>query len=266
MKELSETRSRFDVDNALNMTSSRSEKFWVDSRFNGPVASGNGGYCSGLAARRLEGVVEVTLRAPVPLNQEMDFIRTDDGANVLADDRLIMSLSRAQLQPPAIRSPGLAAVERNSHDARSVEDHVLPTCFVCGPARGPDDGLRISPAPLSASSPDNPNPFSLCVALWSPRTDLSDHDGLTASEFLWAALDCPGAFALNEEPILLGRMTMRILNRPPPGSRLLIAAWAAGSEGRKHYARTALFNEKNDLLAFSEQTWIKIARHAHLLV
>lgn len=253
-----------DLDNGLNMTSHRSETLWVDSRFNGPVASGNGGYCSGLAARRLEGAVEVTLRAPVPLNQEMAFVRTDDGARVLAGDRLIMSLTRAQLQPPAIRSPGPAVAERYSRYVRNVEDHALPTCFVCGPARGSDDGLRIAPAHLAASSEDNPNPFSLCIAAWSPRAELADNDGLTASEFLWAALDCPGAFALNEEPILLGRMSMLILDRPPPGNQLVIVAWTAGADGRKHYARTALFNEQNDLLAFSEQTWIKIARHAHL--
>lgn len=264
MKKVRSKRRTKVLYRGLDMTPSKTETLWIDQRFNGPVASGNGGYCSGLAARRLEGSVEVTLRAPVPLNHEMAFIRNGDSAQVLAGDTLIMSLAPAHLRPPDIRSPGVDAVERMSLDRRHVEDHALPTCFVCGPARRSDDGLRIAPSPLPASSPDNPNPFSLVAASWSPRADLSDNDGLTANEFLWAALDCPGAFALNEEPILLGRMSMAILRRPPPGSRLVIAAWTAGSEDRKHYARTALFDERNDLLAFSEQTWIKITRHAHI--
>jgi hypothetical protein len=239
----------------------------IARRFNGPNNSGNGGYSAGLAARELGGgeseAIEATLRAAIPLDRTLRIERREDGLDVLTDDAsdriLVMQLRRRDLARPAIHPPSLKAAEAASAHY-DVEGHVLPRCFVCGPARAPGDGLRIFPHAVGASA--NPNPIPIAAASWTPGSDLAGEDGRVGPEFVWAALDCPGAFALDAEPILLGRMAARILDRPRAGDAHMLVAWPMGQDRRKHFAGTALFTAQGELLAFSQQTWISIEAHA----
>ncbi|HEY7798358.1 MAG TPA: hypothetical protein VIA80_06315 [Hyphomonadaceae bacterium] len=241
----------------------------IAPRFNGPVASGNGGYSAGLAAAFVgSDGVEATLRAAIPLDQTLRAHDTDSGLDIATDDAatriVIMSLKPVELETPDVRSPGLEAARVAAATFRSAEEHVLPTCFVCGPARAEGDGLRIFPDWLKdPAGVDNPNEYPIVAAPWTPTTDLAAADGRIAPEFLWAALDCPGAFAIEKEPILLGRMSTRIIERPRPDHPLVAVAWSNGQERRKHFAGTALFTDTGELVAFSEQTWIQIDAHAH---
>jgi hypothetical protein len=241
----------------------------IARRFNGPHDSGNGGYSAGLAAQLLPQAeaVEVTLRAPIPLEQTLRPHPTPDGLDIMTDDAatriLIMSLRPTHIATPDIKSPGLEAATVAAATFRNTDDHVLPHCFVCGPARRQGDGLRIFPDWLKdPAGIENPNGFPIVAAPWHPSPDLADAAGLVAPEYLWAALDCPGAFAISVEPIVLGRMTARILVRPPVNAPIVVVAWATGRDRRKHFAGSALFSEAGDLLAFSEQTWIQIDAHA----
>lgn len=245
------------------------QTFRIARRFNGPHDSGNGGYSAGLAAHLLPDAeaVEVTLRAPIPLEQTLRAHPTADGLDIMTDDAAtriqIMSLRPVHLETPTVMSPGLDAATVAAATYRGVEDHVLPHCFVCGPARAEGDGLRIFADWLKdPAGIENPNAFPIVAAPWHPTPDLADASGLVLPEFLWAALDCPGAFAIDVEPILLGRMSARILARPPADAPVIVIAWAKGRDRRKHFAGSALFTEAGDLLAFSEQTWIQIDAHA----
>lgn len=239
----------------------------IATRFNGPFDSGNGGYSAGLAARELgagEGkAVEATIRAPIPLDRTLRCHPEGDGLSVMTDDAenriLIMSLQPTTLETPAIVSPGLNAAREAAKTFRSSEDHVLPKCFVCGPDRRKGDGLRIFTDWVAKD--DNPNDFPIVAAPWFPSSDLADANGLIAPEFLWAALDCPGAFALDAQPIVLGKITARIDMRPGIEDAIIAVAWKRGAEGRKHFASTALFDISGALLALSEQTWILIDAH-----
>lgn len=241
----------------------------IARRFNGPHESGNGGYSAGLAAALLPDAeaVEVTLRAPIPLEQTLRAHATDDGLDIMTDDAatriLIMSARPTHIETPDVKSPGLEAAKVAAATYRNVEDHVLPHCFVCGPARAEGDGLRIFTDWLKdPAGIENPNLFRIVAAPWYPTPDLADTSGCVRPEFLWAALDCPGAFAIDAEPILLGRMSARILARPRADAPIVVVAWARGRDRRKHFAGSALFTEAGDLLAFSEQTWIQIDAHA----
>ncbi len=51
----------------------------IAKRFNGPPASGQGGYVAGLLAARLGGPAEVTLRRPPPLDVAMAVEAADGG-------------------------------------------------------------------------------------------------------------------------------------------------------------------------------------------
>lgn len=241
----------------------------IARRFNGPHDSGNGGYSAGVAAQLLPDAdaVEVTLRAPVPLDQTLRAHRTEAGVDLMTDDAstriLIMSAKPTWLETPNVISPGLQAAEVAAATFRNADEHFLPHCFVCGPARAVGDGLRIFSDWLKEPSGlDNPNNFPIVAAPWRPTPDLADAGGRIAPEYMWAALDCPGAFAIDKEPILLGRMTAKILTRPAADAPIVSVAWAKGQDRRKHFAGTALFSKAGDLLAFSEQTWIQIEAHA----
>lgn len=240
----------------------------IARRFNGPHDSGNGGYAAGLAARRLPSAesVEVTLRAPIPLETDMYVHAQGDGVDIMDGANpptLIMSAHPTRLAAPEARSPGLEAATVAAQTYRGAEDHVLPHCFVCGPARKVGDGLRIFPDWLKdPAGVENPNLFPIVAAPWQPTPDLADASGFIAPEFMWAALDCPGAFAIDREPILLGRMSARILAQPKTDAPIVVIAWAKGQDRRKFFAGSALFCEAGNLLAFSEQTWIQIDQHA----
>jgi len=246
----------------------RPQSIRIARRFNGPHDSGNGGYSAGLAAQLFPSAesVEVTLRAAIPLDTDMHVQQMDDGIDLMSagdPPTLIMSARPTRLAMPDARSPGLEAATVAAQTYRGAQDHVLPHCFVCGPARDVGDGLRIFPDWLKdPAGVENPNLFPIVAAPWQPTPDLADASGLIAPEFIWAALDCPGAFAIDREPILLGRMSARILVRPKPDAPIVVIAWPKGQDRRKHFAGSALFSEAGDLLAFSEQTWIQIEEHA----
>ena len=245
------------------------ETLRIARRFNGPHDSGNGGYSAGLVASMLPNAdsVEATLRAPIPLDTPLDVERTGTGIDITAEVNgartLIMSARPIHLATPDAKSPGLDAATVAAASYRDITDHVLPHCFVCGPARAEGDGLRIFADWLKdPAGIENPNAFPIVAAPWQPTPDLADSAGLVAPEFMWAALDCPGAFAIDAEPILLGRMSARIITRPPADKPVVVTAWAKGRDRRKYFAGSALFTPAGDLLAFSEQTWIQIDAHA----
>jgi hypothetical protein len=244
----------------------------IDRRYCGPPNSGNGGYVCGRLARHISGGAEVTLRAPPPLDKQLDIVARDEGQFELHDGATVVATGR-----PA--NVELSRLERASFDeARAAElstpikphEHPLPTCFVCGPARAPGDGLRISAGPLVGHSP---KASSVLAATWIPDTTLTAEDGLVASEFLWSALDCPTGYACSHDrknrgfdptPMLLGRMSARIEMRPRPGERCVITAWEVGRDGRKRVAEAAAYGEAGTLLAVARATWIAVDRQVQL--
>jgi len=72
-------------------------------------------------------------------------------------------------------------------------------------------------------------------------------------------LDCPGQYAYLAEGIrtgLLGRMTAKVLKPVSAGDQIVITGWGIEMEGKKHFAGTALFNQKGECFAYSKQVWI----------
>ena len=114
----------------------------IDKRYCGPPNSGNGGYVCGRLARHIPGGAEVTLRAPPPLDKQLDVIATDDGLWELRDGATVVATGR-------LTSLELTRLEKASFDEACAaelltpvkpHEHPLPTCFVCGPARAQGDG------------------------------------------------------------------------------------------------------------------------------
>ena len=217
----------------------------IPRRFRGPAESGNGGYVCGLLAGFVEAdAVEVTLRQPPPLDRSL--VVTREGRRVrLFDGELLVAEAVAadlELEVPVPVSWN-DAVAASALYVRFGE-HEFPECFVCGPAREPDDGLRVFAGPVAGAE-------GVVAAPWVARE--------VSSEIVWAAIDCPGAFAVGfsaRRETVLGRMTARILRFPAEGERCVSIGWPLGEDGRKLYAGTALFSEAGELLALARQTWI----------
>jgi len=140
------------------------------------------------------------------------------------------------------------------------EKHKVPGCFVCGPERAPGDGLHIHPGPLEAGDHDWSGPLA---APWIPAADLADAGGNVRAEFVWAALDCPTAYACSDAdgmpPILLGRQTVTLLRCPRAQERCVIIAVGRGRERRKRYADAALYDASGTCIAVCNAIWIEVS-------
>jgi hypothetical protein len=211
-------------------------------RFRGPLTSANGGYaCGRLAAFVDADEIEVTLRLPPPLDRPLTVERDGDGAKLLDGDALV---AEARPAPVEIRAPepvSLADAER------AREAHVrdwtpeFSECYVCGIR---DDGLEIRVGLVAGREPLHAAP----VVLDDP-----------SPEIVWAAIDCPGAFAVAGDgrgDVVLGRMTAGVRRVPKAGEQCVVTSWPLGEDGRKLFAGTALLAENGELLALAKQTWI----------
>jgi hypothetical protein len=225
----------------------------IEERFCGPPDSGNGGYVCGLVAGILGQEAEVTLRRPPPIGRAMLVRRSAEGGITLCDREEVVAEAlpgRLQIKPPDPVS--LSQAVEAAHHYPGFTHHPFPTCFVCGPQRGEGDGLRIFPGPVAGRQ--------VFAAPWTPDRSLAGTDGLVGPEFLWAALDCPGAFAngFPESTMVLGRLGARLLEPVRPGQQCVTVAWSEGVEGRKHFAGTALFRADGGMIAAARATWIRV--------
>ena len=90
-----------------------------------------------------------------------------------------------------------------------------------------------------------------------------DGDSRVKTEFVWSALDCPDFFAFHERlgpdnMFLLGQLAVEII-RPVSGNQpLIVYAWKKRVDGRKFFSGSAISTAAGELLAHSDQVWIKL--------
>ena len=225
----------------------------IASRFCGPPDSGNGGYVSGLLARAMLTDCQVTLHAPPPLDRPLTLSEAGGGIQLRDGDRLLASARPFELQMSLPPAPSVEASRLAEERFEGIVHHDLPGCFVCGPNRSPRDGLRIFAGPLEQAERG-------VAALWTPDATLAEADQTVRSEFVWAALDCPGFFSVRPKSglALLGRFAAKLLAPVRVGETLIVSGWALRHDGRKHQAGTALYRSDGTPVAFAEATWISI--------
>ena len=227
----------------------------VDRRFRGPNTSGNGGVTCGLIAAHLPDAAEVTLRAPPPLDVDLDVTEGPKGVHVHHGEVLIATARPTELALEAPPNVGYDAAAAAVAAFRNQDEHPLPQCFVCGTHREPDDGLCIFPGPVAGTE--------VVAAPWTPHASVGDDEGLVPAEIVWGALDCPSFFAfVDDAPFaLLGRLAARIARRPAVGERCVVLGFVtAPRDGRKLYGGAAVYGEDDALLAVSRATWIEVDR------
>jgi hypothetical protein len=224
----------------------------IASRFQGPPDSGNGGYVCGLIAATLQADLAVRLLSPPPLETPLELASEGAGAWVLSSASGLVARGAARRLELDVPGPPryVQAVWASQHYP-GFREHPFPDCFVCGPHRRRGDGLRIFPGMLDTG---------IVAAPWLPPDILDAGDGKVAVEFHWAALDCPGYFAVSggRRVMLLGELQAHIDRRVHVGEPCTVIGWKIGSEGRKHHAGTAIFDEDGELCARARATWIAL--------
>jgi hypothetical protein len=226
----------------------------VPARFNGPPDCGNGGYVCGLLAGYLQGPARVRLSSPVPVETELDVLPADnDGRELRLGDELIATAWPDRVHVIEPDAPTIDEARTASMRYVGFREHAIPGCYVCGPERSVQDGMR-----LFAGRVGNSKTYA-CV--WTPASDQLDEDGFVRPEFVWAALDCPGYFAAfgdHPRPALLGELAADLRSPMPGDSEYAVYAWCIDDSGRKRWAGTAIADAKGRVLAVAKATWIEL--------
>lgn len=236
----------------------------------GPPNMGHGGYVAGLVAAHLEGdaapgtagPIQVTLRRPVPLDEDLELVDLGDGRvelrrgeEVIVEGERVAALDLDVPPPPA---PADAAASASESPSRAAQYNgglgVHPTCFGCGAQRPDGDGLRIFAGPVDVDG------SAQVAGLWRPGAEhVDERTGRVATLWVLAALDCPGAFAFiaaGERAGLLGRIVFeRYAGAVEPDVDHVVSGWRIGVDGRKLFAGTALHTPDGQLRAAAKATW-----------
>lgn len=247
----------------------------IESRFQGPPGSTNGGYVCGLLADALppgDGV-SVRLRRPVPLERELRIEPADGGAVALVCARRdgepgtlagagrdgepgTLAVAATAGAPEASDFP-VVDVERARAvppDPDMLANHPFPGCFGCGPERDGSDAVALHPGRTQGG---------VWATSWNPGEGLPHlPDGRLTSAVIWAALDCPSSFAAvpaGSPPHVLGTLVGTVADPIRVGDELVVVAWPLGHEGRKRWGATAILDASGDLRAHARATWIALA-------
>jgi len=223
----------------------------IDERFHGPSDSGNGGYVCGRVAAYVDGLAEVTLRLPPPLGRPLAVRRAGATLSVLDGESIVAEATSGSVDltpPPPV---GVDAATEAAKGYLGWSAHPFPTCFVCGPEHA--DGLRIAPGVVDG--------LSVVAAPWTPDAELGDGAGVVRDEFVWSALDCPGAWAFDVgpgRPMVLGRLAARLDTPLRAGEPYVVVGWPIATDGRKRYSGTAVYDDTGAVCAVAKATWIAI--------
>lgn len=225
----------------------------IVSRFHGPEGSANGGYFAGCVAARAGRTVTVRLLRPPPLDTPLEAVELADGAlAIMAGTERVGEARTATLELVPRRAPSYFEAVEASRRYAGFKHHRFPTCFVCGTQRSRGDGMRVFAGPIAQRG--------LVAAPWVPDASLDGGGGKVRPEFMSAALDCPGFYAVSPDDrmMLLGEITVHINRLVHVGERCTVIGWALeGSGGRKHAAGTAVFDEEGEVCGLARALWIQ---------
>ena len=96
------------------------------------------------------------------------------------------------------------------------------------------------------------------AAPWVPDASLDRGDGKIRPEFMSAALDCPGYYALaDDRMMLLAEFTVHLDRLVHVDESCTVVGWRMSDDGRKHEAGTAIFDEDGELCGRAQALWIE---------
>jgi hypothetical protein len=228
--------------------------FAAPERFHGPEGLANGGWLAGSLASFFPGgtAVEVTLRAPTPVDTPLSIESGDGRVRLLDGETVLAEAVLANASPLAAPPVDWGAAGLAETNWTGWWEHPLPTCFVCG-HRSIGDGLRIFPGPVEGRP-------GTVASRWTPGPDLAGPDGVVPAEYVWGALDCPTGWP-HIRPggvALLGRIVARVPGTVVAGEDYLVVGRVAGVDGRKLYGQAGVYDRDGAVVGASIGTWITL--------
>lgn len=234
----------------------------VPARFCGPPSSGNGGWTAGALAALVDPqahaswpTISVALRRPPPLDTPMPVTVRDGRTEIAHGDGVVAHAAVVDAEVTVVE-PVPAAEARAAEAAYAGHGfHPFPTCFACGTAREPGDGLRIFPGQV-----DGGESHARTAATWTPDPSVEAADGWASLPVTWAALDCVGGWAgdLEERLMVLAQMTARIDALPAVGEEHVVVGQKRGTEGRKTWTASTLYDADGRVVARADHLWVAI--------
>lgn len=203
---------------------------------------------------------EVTLRLPPPLERPLDVRLTGAGTGELRDgDAVVAEATTVPGVEVEVPDPIRFADAEAAADAgrAALESLAFRTCFACGTDRHPPDALALVFGPVAGRDD------GVHAAPWIPDPSLADADGDVRPEFVWAALDCPGASPLLVErgpgsAFVLGRLAVERVGPVPVGYRYIVLSRLVARNGRKSQVSVVLTTDMGDVRARARATWIEV--------
>ena len=220
-----------------------------DKRHEGLGGAVNGGYLTGVLAEAAgtDGLT-VWIRRPVPVGEPVNLFAENGWAAIRHCDRTLVETTRTS---ESVSETAFVPVdEAISAEPSDLGLEMFADCFVCG--RGAPEGLGVEPRRLEDGR---------FAAVWHPATSDLIAGEVVPAEYLHAALDCPGGFAVLTaagQPALTGSMTDRVDFFPRTDQRLIVVGEAGAADGRKLQAITTIFTESGETVATSEAIWVTL--------
>ena len=224
----------------------------VAHRFCGPAKSSNGGYFAGLVATVTADTLAVRLLKPPPLDTDLEIVRSGEGAfEVRHGEDVIGAAKHTELKLELPAGVSYFEAVEASRRYTGFHAHRFPTCFVCGTQRPRGDGMRL----FAGLIPER----GVVAAPWVPDASLDRGDGKVRPEFMSAALDCPGYYAVtpDDRMMLLAELTVHLDRLVHVDESCTVIGWRMGDSGRKHEAGTAVFDEDGEVCGRARAVWIE---------
>jgi hypothetical protein len=232
------------------------ETVTIDPAYHGFEGAGHGGYTSGVAATLAGGPVEVTIRRRIPVGEAMEVRRLDGGRLELRGaEGVILHAAPSEPRLDVPRPVDPAEAEAAAEGFLGYTWTPSSTCLTCGTQRAEGEGLRVFPGPVAGRR-------GLVAGRWVPHPNLARPDGTLPQEFVWAALDCPGAWALrgdSSEPYrrtVTVQMTARVLGPVLAGEPHVVMAWPVPGRRRLLDAACAIIGPDGEVAAVSTTVWL----------
>lgn len=235
----------------------------LSQRFCGPPKTGNGGFTAGILVEAVgTNAAEIRLLNPTPVETSIILESQKGQQGAIYDDskKILATLKSISVEDfPDYKLPIVPDLE----DAKKISafypgftTHPFPTCFVCGPKREVNDGMRIFVGP----APEQIGFENLMVGHWLPDETVVSESGVVRDAVIWGALDCPGGFsAVLDEPqlIVLSKIRGKIIERPKTGENYIVMSWRLQKMSRAFKVMTAIFkSDSKSLMAIAEALWL----------
>lgn len=219
---------------------------------------GQGGFTSSRFEAAVGQPISISLKAPIPLETELDVVDVDGGWELRADQTVVMAaipsaVSFAATAPVTVD----AAAEARSRFPVSAADHNAVRCLSCGFG---ERTMQVWPGALNDGT-------GRVATDWHPPEWAGDGDGLVDPGLVWMALDCTCGFYVGHYPERRNAMTVQyaveVAKPILVGESYVVVGfdgnWPGGWDGRKRGAGSCIFDASGTLVASSDSFWVSVS-------